>query len=262
MGNCAQRAEEMAHTRLRTHDPTSRSDTVKFPIRTAAVAFALLLAACGREEAPLDPAAQAADETPTATPAETASEAPAADPVADAVADDGGVPAAAAGPDPAAPLAVGDLDAYVRGVSREIELLKGHAEALAKARAAKDEAGEIAALAALGGAEVRDAGAEAAGLDAARYAAIKDGIDEVLSAVEMGAAMKPQLDAAEAADISGFTEEQRKQHEESIAQMRAAWAAPHERLPADVVEPFKAREAELAKLRAEALALRLGALQG
>lgn len=235
---------------------------MNLPIRTSALAFALLLAACGREEAPVDPAAEAAGETAAAAPDETTPDAAAADPVADVVADDGGVPTTAAGPDPAAPLAAGDLDAYVRGMNREIELLKGHADALAKARAAKDEAGETAALMALGGVEVRDAGAEAAGLDAARYVAIKDKVDEVLSAVEMGAAMKPQLDAAESADVSGFTEEQRKQHEENIAQLRAAWAAPHERLPADVVEPFKAREAELAKLRADALALRLGALQG
>lgn len=221
------------------------------PLRTGlAVALALALAACGKEEtaAPVDAAA------PAQAPA---AEAPAADPVAD----DGGV-AATATPDPDAALGAGDLDAYVAGVTREIELLKGHADALAKARAAKDDVAELAALAALGGMEVIEAGAEAAGIDASRYASIKSQIDEVLSKIEMGTAMKPQIEAAEKADLSMFDEAQKKQHAEGLAQMRAAWAEPYATLPADVAEAFKAREAELAKLRAEALALRLSALQG
>lgn len=220
------------------------------PAHAGLLALALLLCACGKDDAP--PPAADAD-----APNEAAVEAPAADPVAD----DGGV-AATATADPNAALATSDLDAYVAGVTREIEVLKGHADALAKARAAKDDMAEIAALSALGGMDVINAGAQAAGIDATRYASIKGQVDEVLSKIEMGAAMKPQIEAAEKADLSMFDEAQKKQHAEGLAQMRAAWAEPYATLPAGVAEAFKAREAELAKLRAEALALRLGALQG
>ena len=224
-----------------------------------AVSFALMLAACGREEAPVE---SAAPEPVAAEAADTPSEVV---PVVERA--PAGVPAVAAAPDVSladaeAPLVAGDLDAYVAGMTREIEILTGHADALAKARAANDQPGELAALMALGAVDVRNAGAQAAGLEVARYATIKARIDDVLSALEMGAAMKPQLEAAESADLSAFTDVQKQQHAEGLAQMRAAWGAPHERLPADVVEPFKAREAELAKLRADAIALRLGALKG
>jgi len=216
------------------------------PLRLTALALSLLLAACGREEAaapaPAEPAPEAAVE---ATPA----------PTEPAVAD----PAPIANHDAA--LAASDLDAYVRGMQREIQVLQGHADALARARQAKDANGEMTAMMALNGVEIRDAGAAAAGLEIARYATVKEKIDDVLSAIEMGAAMRPQLEAAEQADLSGFTDEQRQQHEAGLAQMRAAWGAPYERLPADLVDTFKSREAELARLRADALALRLGALK-
>lgn len=219
---------------------------MKSPMRVSLLACAMLLAACGRDEpaAPAEPAevAETAPAPAEVVPEAAAPEAPAAD--ADA------------------PLVASDLDVYARGMAREIELLRDHADALAKARADKNDTAEIAALMALGSVEVRDAGAAAAGVDVARYVAVKETIDEVLGAVEMGAAMKTSLEAAEQADLSGFTEEQRQQHEAGLAQMRAAWSAPYDRLPADVRDAFKAREAELAKLRADALALRLGALNG
>ena len=209
------------------------------------LAFSLLLAGCGRDEEP------APAETPAAQEAAPVSEAP----------PEPAPPVAAEPVQPSdAPLAVGDLDHYVAGMTKEIELLKGHADALAKARAAKDQTAELAALMHLGGVEVRDAGAAAAGIDASRYETIKQKIDEVLSAAEMGAAMKPQIEAAEQAVVSGFTEEQKKQHADGVAELKKMWAAPHDKLPAEVVDPFKAREAELAKLRSEALALRLSAL--
>lgn len=225
----------------------------------AAISFALLLVACDRQEAPADSAAPAPVAADVAEPESEVV------PVVERAPT--GVPAVAAASDVSlagaeAPLVAGDLDAYVAGMTREIEILTGHADALATARAANDQTGELAALAALGAVDVRNAGAQAAGLEVARYATIKTRIDDVLSALEMGAAMKPQLKAAESADLSGFTDTQKQQHAEGLAQMRAAWGAPHERLPAEVVEPFKAREAELAKLRADAIALRLGALKG
>ena len=217
-------------------------------IAASTLAFALVLAGCGGEEAPADTAATATQDTAPAAeaaPAAPAEPAPApAEPVSEAN----------------APLVAANLDHYVTGLTREIELLKGHADALAKARAGKDQAAELAALLALGSVEVRDAGAAAAGIDSSRYAHVKTQVDEVLAAAEMGALMKPQIEAAEQADISGYTEEQKKQHADGLAQLRAAWSDPYARLPADVLDAFKAREAELAKLRSEALALRLSAL--
>lgn len=221
------------------------------PARAGLLAAALLLAACGKDEpAPAPVAEDAASVEEAAAP-----------PQADPVADDGGIAADPAS-NPDAPLLASDLDAYATGVKREIEVLTGHVEALKKARAAKDDMAEIAALTALGGVEVNNEGAAAAGLDPSRYASIKGRIDEVLSSIEMGVAMKPQIEAAEKADLSMFDEAQKQQHAEGLAQMKAAWAEPYAKLPPEIVDAFKAREAELAKLRADALALRLSVLQG
>jgi hypothetical protein len=218
-------------------------------LRASALAFAVLLVACGRDEAPAagdDARPAAADSGAQAPPVET--------PTATSPAAAGGGQESTA----SAPLAVADLDAYVAGMTREVDVLRGHADRLKQAHAAKDQAGEMAALLAMGGVEVRDAGAAAANLDVARYAHIKEQIDSVLAASQMNAAMKPQLEAAEKADLSAFTEEQRQQHATNLAQMRAAFEAPRQGLPADVAAALAAREAELAKLRAEAIALRIG----
>ncbi|HET7843945.1 MAG TPA: hypothetical protein VFL14_07330 [Xanthomonadales bacterium] len=216
------------------------------PLRLLVPLFVLALAACGRKEEGAPAPEEAAADEPVATEV-----APTSPPAVDAQ------PA-----NPDAPLTADDLDRYATGMAREIELLQGHSEALAKARAAKDESGEIAAMMALQSVEVRDLGAQAAGVDAARWVAIKEKIGEVLAAQAMAGPMLQQVEEAEKAELSGLGEDQRKQHAEGIAQMRAAFGNPYDRLPPELVDAFKAREAELAKLRNDALELQLGALKG
>lgn len=204
----------------------------------------LLLAACSRQAAP-----------PSTASGELSA---AAEPVATAVVDRTS-PIAAQDPD--APLAVSDIDAYVTGLKREIELLEGHADALKRARAANDAAAEAGAMAALAGLQVQQAGAQAAGLQAARYAAVKGRIEQVLVQAEMALAMRPQIEAAEKADLSALAPEQKQRHEAGLAQMRAAWDAPYATLSPATAQALKARQAQLAQLRLDLAALRLGALR-
>lgn len=200
------------------------------------------LASCGRDDAQPDEAAAsdaAAHEAPVA-------EAPAA-------------PATDDAPAPDRPLEVSDLDAYARGVAWEIETLKPKLDEVRRARAAKDDIAETAALFALA-TPLDDEAAKVVGMPAARYKHVRIKIDEVLGALQMGAAMKPQIEAMEQMDMSGMTEEQKEQQRRGIEEMKTAWGDPYAKLPPDVAAAMRPREAELAKLRDELLALRLGAL--
>jgi hypothetical protein len=241
--------------------------------RFAALALALLVSACGKSEPPSDraaspePPADSADAHATEPASASDPGAAAADPSAGAAtpvppgfpqpltpSPEGSVPAGAS-------LAVSDLDAYVKGMQREIERLRVAVDQLAAARAAKDSAAETAAMMQLSSPEVRRAGAEAAGLPLARYSDIRDQIDQVLAAEDMGAAFKPQIEAAENADLSSYTEEQKAQHAKNLEELRAAFGSPYKDLSPEVAEAFEARHDELAALRAEALKAQLSPLQ-
>lgn len=220
-------------------------------LRAAFVALALVLAGCGGGETEAVAAAPAAADVP-------APDRPATDAIA--LAELHAPATLQAGPD-AAPLGVGDLDAYAKGMARETELYRELTAKVKAARAANDDVAEAAAMLALTGPNVPAQAAAAAGLDVARYGVVKGRIDEVLATIEMGAAMKPQLDAAKAVDTQAYSAEQKQQHAENVAQLEAAYGDPHGKLPADVLEAFEAREAELAKARAEALTTQMSVLQ-
>ena len=224
--------------------------------RLAVLALALALTACGKDE----PAGTTAD-APAADAAETAAAA-AESASAETAAAPTPPPAAPEVPPSDAPITTADLDVYARGVAREIEILGGHVDALKKAREAKDDAAELAAMVALGSEAPQTEAANVAGVDPARYAAIKAQVDDVLSTIDMQKALAPQIEAMEKADMSGFTDEQKQQASANIGEMKAAFNAPYDKLPEDVREAFRAREAELAKLRSDALAARLSALGG
>lgn len=184
-------------------------------------ALTLVLAACGHGSAPADDAA--------APPAEAQTQA--SPPPANAAAAD---PSSVAQANAARPLQVGDLDAYAKGMQKEIELRQASSDKAAKAKAAHDQETEVAALADMTSAEVDNAGARAAGLDAARYDFIKHAVDRVLSAVSMHKAMASM---------------------EGGAQMQQKLGDPYAGLNADVAAALKAREAELGKLREDNMAI-------
>jgi hypothetical protein len=194
------------------------------------LAAALLgLAACGGKP----------DETATDTPASDASATPAAGTAATPAA-----PAPEAAPAPAIdpPLQVADIDAYVRGMRKEVELLQAEYHKIEQARAANDSDAETAALFAMTANGIDEAGAQAAGLLPARYGFVKNGIDEVQSKLDL---------------LEGF----RKMEGNSSA-LQAQIGDPYASLGTDVAAALKARQAEAAALRAEALGLRVKAAGG
>jgi hypothetical protein len=190
------------------------------------LATALLgLAACGDKPAQA-PATDAATSAPTGTPA-----APAAEPVA-------AEPAVAAD----SPLQVADIDAYVRGMGREVELLQAEFHKIEQARAAGDSDAETEALFAMTGNDIDLGGAQAAGMPPARYGFVKNRIDEMQSKLDL---------------LEGF----RKMDADTSA-MQAEIGDPYAGIDADVATALKARQAQTAGLRAEALGLRVKAAGG
>jgi hypothetical protein len=193
------------------------------------LAAALLgLAACGGKP----------DETATDTPASDASATPAAGTAATPAA-----PAPEAAPAPAidAPLQVADIDAYVRGMGKEDELLRGEYAKIERARAADDSDAETEALFAMTADGIDDAGAKAAGMSPARYGFVKNAFDTVQSRLDL---------------LEGF----RKM--EGSEALQAQIGDPYAGLPADVATALRARQAEVAALRAEAIGLRVKAAGG
>lgn len=136
------------------------------------------------------------------------------------------------------PLQVGDLDAYAKGMQKEIDLRQASSEKAAKAKAAHDQEAEAIALADMTSTEIDSAGARAAGMDAARYDFIKRTVDRVLSAVSMSNAM---------ANMDGG------------ASMQQSQAEPYAGLNGDVAAALKAREGELGKLREDNMAVLMNA---
>ncbi len=184
------------------------------------------LAACGDRPAE----APAADATAATAPVEA--------PVVPAAAPASAEPTVAAD----APLQVADIDAYVRGMGREVELLQAEFRKIEQARAADDSDAETEALFAMTGNGIDLAGAQAAGMSPARYGFVKNRVDEVQSRLDM---------------LEGF----RKMDADTSA-MQAEVGDPYVDLAADVAAALKARQAQTAGLRAEALGLRMKAAGG
>jgi hypothetical protein len=195
-----------------------------------------LVACGGNDEAAAVPGASA-ETAPAAEPAAPA-EAPAATPAA---------PADAA-------LTLADIDAYVVGMRKEIELLKAGGEKVRQARAAKDQEAEMKAMLDLSMGD-RDAQvAQAAGMAPARWQAVKSKI----AAVVGGAAMRESM-ASMGGDTSGMAPDQRAAHEANLAKMLAEMPDPYAGLEPAVAEALKARHAELGKLHGEAVGLLMNA---
>jgi hypothetical protein len=201
--------------------------------RGALVLALLALAACGKAN---DEAATAADATDA--PAEAAAAAPTQAPT---------TPADAA-------LTVADLDVYVRGMQRELALLEDASAKVRAARAKDDTAAQSAAMMEMLGIDTNGEGATAAGIDQARYEAIKNSIDTVLGAAEMQKNL-----AGIGGDLSALSPEQRAAAEANRAEMQSQVGDPYASLVPEVAQALKSRQAELSALHARWIGLTMSA---
>ena len=192
----------------------------------------LALAACSEKEpagqAPADDAAGPVAEAPGNAPGPAPATQDAV-PEPPAVATNGALQAA-------------DVDAYLRGMRREVELLRGEYAKIEQARADGDSAAETAALFAMTANDIDDGGAEAAGLPVARYGFLKERIDEIGSKQSM-------LDGLAA--MEGDT-----------SLLRDQVGDPYAGVDTQVAEAYQAHRAEIEALRGEAIGLRLKAAGG
>src|SRR5690606_19425373 len=117
----------------------------------------LALAACSDQ--PADEAASGGAAAPSAEPSSAPGDTP---------------PAETAPADARAALQASDVDAYLLGLAKEVQLLRDEYAKIEQARAADDSDAETAALFAMTSSDIDDAGARAAGLPKARYGFIKD----------------------------------------------------------------------------------------
>lgn len=207
--------------------------------RWLALLLALALAGCGGSE-PADTAGDAGQmpgESPA--PAEAASEG--APPPMQATAAD-------------APLRVEDVDAYATGMGHELELLQAAVDKVAQARAADDDEAEASALIELAMGDVETPAARAAGVDPARYSAIKSRINRAIGAV----GMQRELQAM-GGDPAAMTPEEVAQQEQARAQLQAQVGDPYAGIDTAVVAALQARFDELAQLNAQSIAIRMNA---
>ena len=195
------------------------------------LAVALLaLAACSDKPADETPAGDATAATADPAPA------PAAEPPAESK------EPTAAPVDTKAALQAGDVDAYLLGLAKEVQLLRDEYAKIEQARAADDSAAETEALFAMTANDIDDAGAQAAGLPEKRYGYIKERIDEVQSKLSI-------LDGL--AKMEGDT-----------SALQAQVGDPYAGFDAAVAEALKARRGDIEALRGEAIGLRLKAAGG
>lgn len=177
--------------------------------------FALALGACGHRGAPAgsNDAGAAKMQADAAGSTQAAVEPPrAAAPIAEAT----------------RPLQVGDLDAYAKGMQKEIALLKAASDKAMKAKAANDQNTELEAMVEATSVEIDKAGAAAAGMDRARYDFIKHAVDKSLSIIDMNNAFAKMG---------------------APADFRGREADPYAGLDVNVAAALKTREAEFAQLR-------------
>jgi hypothetical protein len=190
--------------------------------------LALTLGACSHGNAPEDKADAGAAQAQAEAQPQPPAEAPAA----------AAAPAPEATANAARPLQPDDLDAYAKGMQKEIEMRQEASDRAAKAKAANDQTAEVTALAEITSAEVTKAGAQAAGVDPVRYDRIKNTVDHVLGAVEMNAMMAKMGDAAQAQKFQ---------------------SDPYAALDPALAAALKSRQDELGKLRAQNMAILVNA---
>ncbi len=184
----------------------------------------------------------ACSDKPAGVPADEAT-APAAEPApAPAAQPPAATPAAPVAVDAKAALQASDVDAYLLGLAKEVQLLRDEYAKIEQARAADDSDAEITALFAMTGNGIDQGGAQAAGLPEARYDYIKERIDDVQSKLGM-------LDGLAA--MEGDT-----------SALQAQVGDPYAGIDTAVAEVLKARRGDIEALRGESIGLRLKAAGG
>ncbi len=160
-----------------------------------------------------------------------------------------------------APLTVADLDAYEKGVAREIEVIDAAAKDLGAAKSSTDT------LAALGKAmehETRAAGAAAAGVPIDRYRTISTTVDGWLGGASMDEPMRKQLDDSEKgiadlpADQQAAMKANLAERRKELEQMRETREAG---IPAEIREALRTRGPRLDSLRTGLVAARFRMLR-
>jgi len=202
-----------------------------------AMAILVVLSACGGGggEPATDEASAPADATTEAAPAST--------------------PDAPAQPSTAAAdasLKLEDVDAYVRGMQKEIELVKAAGEKVKQAQAAKDDQAEMSAITEMAMGDFDTPAAEAAGLPVARWQEVKRKITAAIGGVDTRRQMQDM-----AGNTEGMTPEQIAEHQRNAEAMLASIPDPYAGLEPSVVEALKTRHDELARLNAESIGLRM-----
>ena len=200
-----------------------------------AMAILVVLSACGGGEPATDEASAPADATTEAAPAST--------------------PDAPAQPSTAAAdasLKLEDVDAYVRGMQKEIELVRAAGEKVRQAQAAKDEQAEVSAITEMAMGDFDTPAAEAAGLTVARWQEVKRKITATIGGVDTRRQMQEM-----AGNTEGMTPEQAAGHQRNAEAMLASIPDPYAGLEPAVVEALKTRHDELARLNAESIGLRM-----
>lgn len=202
-----------------------------------ALAMALLvgLSACGGN----DPAATDEAAAPTGDTAEAApADAPAPPQPSTAAADTS--------------LKLEEIDAYVRGMQKEIELLTAAGEKVKQARAAGDEPAELSAITEMAMGDFDTPAAEAAGLAVDRWKQV----GRKITATVGGAGTRRQMQE-DVAKTDGMSPEQAAEHKRNVEAMLAMIPDPYAGLDPAVAEALKARHDELARLNAESIGVRM-----
>ena len=198
-----------------------------------AMAIMVGLSACGGGE-------PATDEAPAPADATTAAPAPAPEPTQ---------PSTAAAD---ASLKLEEIDAYVRGMQKEIELVKAAGEKVKQAQAAKDEQAELSAITEMAMGDFDTPAAAAAGLPVARWQEVKRKITATIGGVDTRRQMQEM-----AGNTEGMAPEQVAEHQRNAEAMLASIPDPYAGLDPTVVAALEARHDELARLNAEAIGLRM-----
>jgi hypothetical protein len=203
-----------------------------------AMAILVSLSACGGGE-------------PAATDEATASAEAATEPAPATAPDTPSQPATAAAD---TSLKLAEIDAYARGMQKEIELLKAAGEKVKQARAAKDDQAELSAITEMAMGDFDTPAAQAAGLPVARWQEVKRKVTATIGGVDTREQMQDM-----AGNTEGMTPEQAAEHQRNAEAMLASIPDPYAGLAPAVVEALKARHDELVRLNAESIGVRMGA---
>ena len=160
-----------------------------------------------------------------------------------------------------APITASDLDAYEKGVAREIEVIEGAGRDLAAAKSGTDS------LTALGKAmehETKSAGAQAAGIPIERYRHVTSTVDGWLGGASMDEPLKKQLDESEKS-IASLPADQQAAMKTNLEQQRKELETMRTRreesIPEGIREALRTRNPQLDSLRQRLVAARFAMLK-